>query len=236
MQCLIPAAGLGSRLSARGPSKPLIEIAGRPLLAHVLDRLMLAGCDEFVVVTGHRAAEVEHFLERYSDDQGVTINTVHNPDFLTPNGLSVLSARDALKPVFLMSMCDHLFDPEIARNLARLPLAESEVVLAVDRRLDNPDVDMEDVTRVRTGNGLIDEIGKNIVPFDAFDTGLFLATGALLDAIKLAHKSGEEPSISAGMMRLAVDRKARVFDIGTRFWIDVDNQEMFEKAEAWLLN
>ena len=41
MWCVIPAAGRGRRLAAltRGQPKPLIEVAGRPLIEGVLDRL-----------------------------------------------------------------------------------------------------------------------------------------------------------------------------------------------------
>lgn len=234
MQCLIPAAGLGSRLAGRGPSKPLIELAGKPLLAHILDRLTSAGCNEFVVVTGHRASELETFLERYGRAQGVAIKSVHNPDYRSANGLSVVAARDLLKPIFLMTMCDHLFDPQIAVDLAAQPIARDEVILGIDRRLENPDVDLDDVTKVRMSDGLITAIGKNISPYDAFDTGLFLATGALPDAIDAARAGGEEPSISVGMMGLAAKGKARAFDIGDQYWLDVDNQEMLERAEARL--
>ena len=49
-QSIVPAAGMGARLGADLP-KALIPIAGRPLLAHTLDRLREAGVmDEAIIV------------------------------------------------------------------------------------------------------------------------------------------------------------------------------------------
>ncbi|MBS1211733.1 MAG: 3-deoxy-manno-octulosonate cytidylyltransferase [Proteobacteria bacterium] len=51
---VIPARYGSSRL----PSKPLLPIAGRPMIAHVCDRALLAGADQVVVATDdHRIVE-----------------------------------------------------------------------------------------------------------------------------------------------------------------------------------
>lgn len=52
---VILAAGASSRL---GRPKQLLELAGKPVLQHVLQTLQSAGVDEIVVVLGHRADEV----------------------------------------------------------------------------------------------------------------------------------------------------------------------------------
>ncbi len=52
---IVPAAGIGRRLGDQGP-KALVELAGRPLLAHVLDRLAAAACVGAVTVATHPAA------------------------------------------------------------------------------------------------------------------------------------------------------------------------------------
>ena len=57
---VIMAAGKGTRMKSRLP-KVLHRLAGRPLLAHVLDGAAALGVRSMVVVTGHGAAEVEAF-------------------------------------------------------------------------------------------------------------------------------------------------------------------------------
>ncbi|HXV74253.1 MAG TPA: NTP transferase domain-containing protein [Sphingomonadales bacterium] len=233
MQCLIVAAGQGLRLRARGPSKPLALLAGKPLIAHVLSRARAAGFKDFVVVTGHEAEHLESYLTGYAEQHGLNVALVHNPEFEKPNGLSVLAARNVVESPFLLTMCDHLIDSENYREMTQLPLGDAGAILAVDANLENPLVDLEDVTKVKTQDGKILAIGKKLAEYDAFDTGLFLASHALMDAIAESAEAGNA-SISGGVTRLAAAGKARIHDVTGTFWIDVDSPALFEKAEAHL--
>ena len=62
MNCVVLAAGLGTRLRGISDSKPLTPVAGRPLIEHVVRRAADAGASRFVVVTGHQAERLEPFL------------------------------------------------------------------------------------------------------------------------------------------------------------------------------
>lgn len=236
MQCLVLAAGLGSRLNSLGASKPLTPLCGRPLIGRVLDAVAAAGCSEAIVVTGHLTDKVEDWLGDAASEIPIPVRTLRNERYQEPNGLSVTAARALMQGPYLMSMCDHMFDPAIARDLKAFPVQRNEVVLAVDYRLENPDVDMDDVTRVQViepdRSGQIANIGKGIATYNAFDTGLFLVNDCLAEAILAAEAAGEAPSISAGMMRLANQGRARTFDIGDRYWIDVDDEAAYAKAQA----
>lgn len=54
---MILAAGKGTRMSSDRP-KVLHEIEGRPMLAHVIERIRESGCDRIHVVVGYRSEEV----------------------------------------------------------------------------------------------------------------------------------------------------------------------------------
>ena len=61
---LILAAGRGTRMRhlTEEVPKPMLPVAGRPLLEHILDALRDAGIDRCVIVTGYRAERIEdHF-------------------------------------------------------------------------------------------------------------------------------------------------------------------------------
>lgn len=53
---VVPAAGLSSRM---GSFKPLLDLNGKPLICRTLDSLRAGGAERIVVVTGHRAEELE---------------------------------------------------------------------------------------------------------------------------------------------------------------------------------
>jgi len=144
----------------------------------------------------------------------------------------VTAAGPVLRERFVLMMSDHLFEPGLLRDLLAAPKLPGGVVLAVDRRLDNPLVDLEDVTRVQTdAEGRIENIGKLIETYNAFDTGLFVASKGLVQAIQDDYDAGGPGSISAGMLRLAPLGLARTHDVGERFWLDVDDPVAHAHAE-----
>jgi 1L-myo-inositol 1-phosphate cytidylyltransferase len=163
----------------------------------------------------------------------VRLTHIVNPKWDRANGISVLCAKQYLDEPFLLTMCDHLVDPEIFRALIALPVVPETVTLAVDFNIDNPLNDPEDVTRVQCRDGRIERIGKVIRAFNAIDTGVFLCTPVMFAALEESQTRGDD-SISGAMNVLAEWGKARVMDIGDRLWVDVDDPAAFAKAESLL--
>jgi 1L-myo-inositol 1-phosphate cytidylyltransferase len=223
MNCLIIAAGHGSRLRDISPSKPLTPVAGVPLIEHVVRAAAAGGATAFTMVTGHEAERVEAFLATLAD---FPIRTVRVADWDLPNGHSVLAGAAVIEGDYLLTMADHLFDPEIVRRLIASPPAP--LTLAVDRDLGNPLLDMDDATKVETGaGGAIVRIGKALGRFDAIDTGLFRAGPALAEAIGAGGGS-----LSEGVQRLADRGLAQSVDVTGLGWLDVDDAAALAKAEG----
>jgi 1L-myo-inositol 1-phosphate cytidylyltransferase len=231
MDCLIIAAGHGSRLREISPSKPLTKVAGTPLIEHVVRAALAGGASAFTVVTGHEAARVEAFLGDLSRLLAVPIVPVRIDDWDRPNGYSVIAGAAAIEDDYLLTMADHLFDPSIVRRLIAAPAAD--LVLAVDRDVANPLIDLDDATKVALGeSGAIRAIGKTLERFDAIDTGLFRATPALSGAIREAIEAGGSGSLSEGVQRLADQGRAATLDVDGARWLDVDDPAALAKAEA----
>ena len=70
MKVIIPLAGKGTRLlplTKRVP-KPLVEVAGRPVMDYVMDALKRAGkLDELIIITGHLKEQVERYVTSHYD-------------------------------------------------------------------------------------------------------------------------------------------------------------------------
>ena len=61
---VVLASGMGSRLRSKASPKPLVELGGISLVERALAAARQAGFDHVVVVTGHRADQVDqHVLE-----------------------------------------------------------------------------------------------------------------------------------------------------------------------------
>jgi 1L-myo-inositol 1-phosphate cytidylyltransferase len=230
MRCLIVAAGQGVRLREKGEIKPLIRIKEVPLIEHVIERARSAGLEQFYVVSGYRGDELRTELGAFSARERICITHIVNEDWDRANGVSVLKAKPYLNEPFLLTMCDHLIDPDILRDLMSGPIAADAVTLCVDFNIDNPLNDPQDVTRVKCAGGRIEHIDKAIRDFKAIDTGVFLCGPIIFDALEASQAEGDD-SISGAMNVLARWGKARTFDIQDRVWVDVDDPAAFEKAE-----
>jgi len=64
MKAVIPLAGLGTRLRPHTLSrpKPLVFVAGKPVLGHVLDRLAGLPIDEMIFITGYLGEQIEAYV------------------------------------------------------------------------------------------------------------------------------------------------------------------------------
>ena len=66
MKAVIPVAGVGSRLRPHTYTqpKPLIPVAGKPIIAFIIDKLLEAGIKEFVFIIGYLGEKIQHYVEQ----------------------------------------------------------------------------------------------------------------------------------------------------------------------------
>ncbi len=107
---MVMAAGLGKRmrpLTATRP-KPLVEVAGRTLLDHVLDRLRAAGVKRAVINVHYLADALEAHLKNRVDGIDVVVSDERGK--LMETGGGIVQARDLLgtRP-FLVVNSDNLW-------------------------------------------------------------------------------------------------------------------------------
>ena len=65
MIAIIPVAGIGSRLRPHTHTQPkaLVPVAGKPILAHIIDNLFSAGISEFIFIVGYLGDKVEDYVK-----------------------------------------------------------------------------------------------------------------------------------------------------------------------------
>ncbi|MEM6261210.1 MAG: sugar phosphate nucleotidyltransferase [Bacteroidota bacterium] len=72
MKAIIPVAGMGSRLRPHTHTqpKPLIPVAGKPILGHIIDNLLAAGIDELVFIIGYLRDKIQQYVvQEYAEQR-----------------------------------------------------------------------------------------------------------------------------------------------------------------------
>ncbi|MBP2276441.1 MULTISPECIES: nucleotidyltransferase family protein [Sphingomonas] len=107
---MVMAAGLGKRmrpLTATRP-KPLIEVAGKPLIGHVFDRLRASGVERAVVNVHYLADALEAYL--HNRETGIDIVVSDERGRLMETGGGLVQARGLLGDApFLVVNSDNLW-------------------------------------------------------------------------------------------------------------------------------
>lgn len=112
-QCVILVGGLGTRLGdiARDTPKPMLPVAGRPFLEHLLAKAARSGFDRALLLAGYRAEVITRHIEAEAlmDRLGMEIAVSIEPEPLGTGG-ALSYARDRLEDAFLLLNGDTWFD------------------------------------------------------------------------------------------------------------------------------
>jgi NDP-sugar pyrophosphorylase family protein len=230
------AAGRGTRLgelTARTP-KPLLEVAGAPLIEHIVRALADAGIERFVVVTGYLAEQLEGWCARFA--QGNPKIAIESARQRKLNGTAgaILTARPliAAEARFIFGWGDVLMDrANYGRFVGRAAADDYDLLLAVNRVRDpfrgaavylTPDMRVE---------RLVEKPGPGESTTNWNNAGLFAAGPMLLDYAERLTPSPrgelELPQATAAM--IADGRMVRAIDM-RGFWSDVGTPEDLELA------
>ncbi len=232
---VVLAAGFGSRLQGVVDStdlKPMTPVAGKPLILRTLDSLAKAGCSRVVIVLGHHAETMQASIEAVYDG-ALELVFAMNDRYEKQNGLSVLAARPFVEGDFILTMADHVFGDEVMELAGSYDPDPGHAALLVDYKLKSI-FDMDDATKAVVEHDKIVAIDKKLADYNAVDTGVFVCTAGLMDALQDLDNRDGDASLSDGVRHLAASGRMHALDIGDGFWQDVDTPEMMAHAENLL--
>jgi len=115
MQVVLPLAGYGKRMRPQTWSKPkpLVSVAGKPVLGHVLDTLEAASPDSYIIITGWLGEQVRDYMA--SEHPQLTARYVVQEE-LKGQAHAIYLAKEWLKGPTLIVFVDTLFAGNV-RNL-----------------------------------------------------------------------------------------------------------------------
>ena len=117
---MVLAAGLGQRMRplTNAMPKPLVKLAGKPLIDHVLDRLERAGIERAIVNVHHFADQLEAHLQKRAHPKIIVSD---ERDGLLDTGGGVVRALPLLGDApFLVHNSDSVWIDGLGDNLERL--------------------------------------------------------------------------------------------------------------------
>lgn len=132
MDIILPVAGFGTRLRPHTWSKPkpLVSVAGKAMIEHVLDRVMPIKPEKLVFITGYLGDQIEAWArENYPD---IELVFVEQPEMLGQSD-AIYRTREYVNNDALMLFPDALFEADFAG------LAERDVDgVAFTKYVENP--------------------------------------------------------------------------------------------------
>ena len=117
-KAVIPEAGEGRRLKPHTHTTPkiLLQVAGKPIIGHIMDRLLRARPDEVIVVVGAQGDQVRHYL---TSEYRCPLRFVQQTD---PEGLgdAVHRAKDYFngEPILVL-LGDTIVDLDMSKMVGR---------------------------------------------------------------------------------------------------------------------
>lgn len=117
LTAIVPVAGVGTRLRPHTHTTPkaLLYVAGRPILAHILDDLLALGVRHVVIVTGHMGERIRDYVDARYANAGLSFSYVEQKE---PQGLGHaihLAAPQARNGPILILLGDTIFRADFSK-------------------------------------------------------------------------------------------------------------------------
>lgn len=234
MKAIIPVAGAGTKLRplTYTQPKPLIPVAGKPIIAYILDQLIEAGIREYVFILGYLGDKIREYL-----DENYTGIIKHYVSQNEREGLghAIFLCKDILKDEdeVLIQLGDTILD--IDMNV----LQNSRVNTLAVRKVDDPRnfgvVELDD-------KGLIEKlIEKPQFPRSNLAiVGLYLIKewkkllNCLESNIRTGRKTKGEFHLTDGLMCM-LENNSRFEVMEVRNWFDCGRKEILLSTNAIML-
>jgi NDP-sugar pyrophosphorylase family protein len=213
--CIL-AGGLGTRLGRTDVPKPLVEVAGRPFLAHVLELLRAHGAARVVLCVGHLGELIEARLGTGAEF-GLELRYRYDPPGLAGTAGAVRAALEDLGERFMVLYGDTYLRIDYG-DVARRPGEAVMTVLENAGRWDTSNVVFRD------GRVVLYDKRSPSPDMRWIDYGLSALTPAVL---------GEEPDLSDVFARLSREGRLEGYLATERFY-EIGTPAALAETEAFL--
>ncbi len=133
-KCIIPAGGKGTRLHpyTEEVPKPLVEVAGKPLLHYTFKTLKQLKIKDIILVNGYKAHMIEEYVEKHAKDfNAVCVTQKENEMLGIPS--AIISAEKEIDDDFIMLLPDFIFVENMTYILRKHKATKADSTLVLDK-------------------------------------------------------------------------------------------------------
>ncbi len=112
MRAIIPVAGVGSRLRPHTYTLPkvLLNVAGKPIIGHIMDKIIADGFDAATIVVGYLGDMIKEYITK---NYSITVDFVEQEERLGLGHAIYLSRHTISKDPILIILGDTVFDVDL---------------------------------------------------------------------------------------------------------------------------
>ena len=232
MDIILPVAGFGTRLRPQTwtKPKPLVSVAGKPMLEHVLDRVLPLEPEKIVFITGFLGDQIETWAREHLD---VPVAFVEQPEMRGQTD-AILRTRDLIHGDALILFPDMLFEADFSA----LRDVDADVVMFT-KEVDDPSA--LGVAVVEQGR-IVRLVEKPQVPISRLAViGIYYVRHMpdLYSAIEEQMRRGislKNEYFIADAIQLMIDAGAKVISMPVQEWEDCGNAATLLSTNRFLLN
>ena len=233
MKAVIMAGGEGTRLrplTANQP-KPMLPLANRPIMEHIVGHVRNHGIKDIVVTVQFLASQVRNYFGDGSD-MDVDLTYATEPTPLGTAG-SVKNAAEQLDDTFLVISGDALTDIDLGELIEVHRKRDAMVTVAL-KRMENP---LEFGIVITREDGRVERFLEKPhwgqVFSDTINTGIYVLEPEIFEYI-----AGDRPSDFAGDVfpRLLADGAPLFGHVADGYWEDVGTLEAYRRAHQDILD
>ncbi|MDD8018851.1 MAG: sugar phosphate nucleotidyltransferase [Bacteroidota bacterium] len=116
MRAIIPVAGVGSRLRPHTYTVPkvLLNVAGKPIIGHIMDKIIAEGFDSATIVVGYLGDLIKDYI---TANYKITVDFVEQEERLGLGHAIYLSRHTISKDPILIILGDTVFDVDLGRMI-----------------------------------------------------------------------------------------------------------------------
>ncbi len=233
MKIVIPMAGYGTRLRPHTYSrpKPLINVAGQPMLKHLLDSLQVLDIEEYIFIVGYLGEQLEKYVRQTYEFKSTFIEQKE----LNGQSPAINLAREYLSGPTMILFADTLFQTD----LAVIERTDADGVIFVK--------EVQDPRRFGVvsldSQGHINRFVEKPSTMDNRQAviGLYWVRDAdkLLDAIDTQlreNRQTKDEFYIADAFQIMIDRGARFMTQDVSVWLDTGKPETVLETNRYLLD